>query len=371
MKLAIFLDVLSTHQEGLCNAFYDRLGNDFKTVLFGKLPQYRIDAGFTDLSDKYSYTVVLPEDKVVRNELLKDVVNWADVGIVGGVTDRIFDSFLAQGKKCFLFSERFYKKGTWRCIIPSTLKSVRRRIREDNNFAVLCASAFLPYDLRISGYKGKMLQWGYFPNIEIDSYNRGGGTPISILWTGRFIKWKHPETCIRIAEKLKRDDIEYRLTIVGYGELKDNLLKMISDKGLVGYVDLKDAMPPQEIHKLMGLSDIFLATSDYHEGWGVVVNEAMTAGCTVVASSAMGAVPFMIRDGENGFSCRWNDYNKYYSCVKQLIEDSDLRNLVSQNAIATMTTQYSPSNAVDCFCRYLEGEQFASGIMSEAEVRKR
>jgi glycosyltransferase involved in cell wall biosynthesis len=42
------------------------------------------------------------------------------------------------------------------------------------------------------------------------------------------------------------------------------------------------------------------------EPWGVVVNEALAAGCPVVCSEAVGAAADMIRPGENGaiFSTR-------------------------------------------------------------------
>ena len=49
----------------------------------------------------------------------------------------------------------------------------------------------------------------------------------------------------------------------------------------------------------MEKSEIFLFTSDKGEGWGAVLNESMNSACAVVASHAIGSVPFLLKDGEN------------------------------------------------------------------------
>ena len=36
------------------------------------------------------------------------------------------------------------------------------------------------------------------------------------------------------------------------------------------------------------------------DGWGAVANEAMNSACALVAGHMIGAVPYLIRQGENG-----------------------------------------------------------------------
>ena len=43
------------------------------------------------------------------------------------------------------------------------------------------------------------------------------------------------------------------------------------------------ALKPADVRKEMERADIFLFTSDYKEGWGAVLNEAMNARCAIVA----------------------------------------------------------------------------------------
>lgn len=51
-------------------------------------------------------------------------------------------------------------------------------------------------------------------------------------------------------------------------------------------------MKASEVRSYMEKADIYLFTSDFNEGWGAVLNESMNSGCAVVASHAIGSVPF-------------------------------------------------------------------------------
>lgn len=59
-------------------------------------------------------------------------------------------------------------------------------------------------------------------------------------------------------------------------------------------------------------------TSNYLEGWGAVVSEAMNSGCCVVANRQIGAVPFLIEDGVNGKSYPDGSYEAFERTVLEL-----------------------------------------------------
>jgi glycosyltransferase involved in cell wall biosynthesis len=48
-------------------------------------------------------------------------------------------------------------------------------------------------------------------------------------------------------------------------------------------------------------SEVFLMTSHHGEGWGMVVNEAMSHGCCVLANRQLGSAKWLIEHGKNGF----------------------------------------------------------------------
>lgn len=58
------------------------------------------------------------------------------------------------------------------------------------------------------------------------------------------------------------------------------------------YVTFTGPVQSDKVRGFMERAGIFLFTSDRQEGWGAVLNESMNSGCAVVASHAIGSVPF-------------------------------------------------------------------------------
>lgn len=105
----------------------------------------------------------------------------------------------------------------------------------------------------------------------------------------------------------------------------------------------------EEVRRYMEQSEIFLFTSDYNEGWGVVLNESMNSACAVVASHAIGSVPFLLNDGENGFICKNGDEDDLFNKVKFLLDNPEKRKEMSLNAYKTMAETWNAENAVKNF----------------------
>ena len=127
----------------------------------------------------------------------------------------------------------------------------------------------------------------------------------------------------------------------------------------------------------MEKSAIYLFTSDRQEGWGAVLNEAMNSGCAVVANSAIGAVPFLLKDKVNGFIYEDGLIDKAYQKVKLLIENNELRSKVSINAYETMKDIWNPKIAaerllqlVDSIMGHSNTELYNEGPCSLAPIIK-
>lgn len=74
---------------------------------------------------------------------------------------------------------------------------------------------------------------------------------------------------------------------------------------------------------LVGLyraADIFVLTSNA-EAWGLTINEAMSAGCAILASDELGSTPDLVADGENGFTCRPGDVEAQATRLRQMLDD--------------------------------------------------
>ena len=122
---------------------------------------------------------------------------------------------------------------------------------------------------------------------------------------------------------------------------------------------------------------IFLFTSDRNEGWGAVLNEAMNSGCAVVASHAIGSVPFLIDNGKNGLIYRSGEIQDLYEKVKYLIENWNKAEEIGKNAYGTLVGLWNAEIAAERFKRLVQEikagnttDLFEDGPCSNAAVFK-
>lgn len=243
-----------------------------------------------------------------------------------------------------------------------------------------CASAYTAYDMSLlKAYPDKKYKWGYFPEVkkhdieQLMKKKRKDGK-ISILWAGRFLKWKHPEVAVKTAEGLKKAGYQFKLTLIGDGEVKSDLVSYVQQNQLQDVVEFKGFMSPEKVRNHMEEADIFLFTSDFNEGWGAVLNESMNSGCAVVASHAIGSVPFLVKHGINGMIYKYGDDKELLSLVMQLCDGDNLRESIGKQAYRTLAEEWNAKNAVTNFLQLsksiLRGEKrkIISGPCSVAEV---
>ena len=95
----------------------------------------------------------------------------------------------------------------------------------------------------------------------------------------------------------------------------------------------------------MEKSHIFLFTSDRQEGWGAVANEAMNSGCALVADHMIGAVPFLVRNGENGFIYEDGKKEQLFALAEKLVEDRALCRDLGKEAYKTISQVWNGENA--------------------------
>ena len=292
------------------------------------------------------------------------VMNFTgDVVIIGSAPDVFIEERLKADKLTFRYAERYFKEGKWRILDPRVLYShykLDMRYRSKPLY-MLCASAYTAPDCRfIHSYIGKTYKWGYFTEVkkyqDIDALIRLK-RPASILWVGRLIGWKHPDASIHTATQLKAAGYSFHLDIIGDGELRPKLQKMIEVNGLQNEVTLLGFMPPEKVREHMEQAEIFMFTSDRNEGWGVVLNESMNSACAVVACREIGSVPYLIKDNENGLIYDQKGKQTLFDKVKLLMDDPDLRMKLQKNAYHTMKEVWNADTAAERLLKLIENLQ--------------
>ena len=139
---------------------------------------------------------------------------------------------------------------------------------------------------------------------------------------------------LRLAKNLKKQNYDFNIKMLGAGVLEEKIKKEIKKEKLEDVLQVVGQVPSEQVKNYMEDANIFIGTSDSREGWGVVVNEAMNAGCAIVANRRMGSAPFLIKNGQNGYM--YNNYKDFESYVKELIDNKELRKSFSKNAYLSL-----------------------------------
>jgi glycosyltransferase involved in cell wall biosynthesis len=244
---------------------------------------------------------------------------------------------------------------------------------------MLCASAYTASDYAAYGcFKGKCYKWGYFPETRrYDDVDRliAEKKPNSLLWVARFIDLKHPEVAVTVAKRLKEAGYIFELNMIGNGVLLDSMRELAEAKGVSDCLHLLGSMPPEAVREHMEKSEIFLFTSDRNEGWGAVLNESMNSACAVVADDAIGSVPFLVTEGENGLTYKTGDIETVVEKIKYLLDHPTERIQMAKKAYLTIVTEWNAENATEKLLilidQIFKNEQtpFQTGVCSKAEVK--
>lgn len=339
MKVVFCSNFLNHHQLPFCLEMHKFLNGSFYFVATTSLPEEQLSLGYLDLNKEYSWVIRAYEDDA-QKELALELSAQADVVIIGSAPKEYVLQRLTKRKLTFLYSERIYKRGFpfWKW--PIYMWHNYKTYGKYKSFYLLCASAYTAKDFaKTRTFMNKAYKWGYFPEVKhyenVDKLIEDK-QPASIMWAGRFIDWKHPEYAIEIARRLKADGFCFRMNLIGNGVLVDAVQKMVQENDLEKEVRLLGAMPPDRVREYMEQASIYLFTSDRNEGWGAVLNEAMNSGCAVVASDAIGAVPFLLKDNENGIVYQNGNLDDLYKKVKTLLTKPLLCKNMGNKAYRTM-----------------------------------
>ena len=157
--------------------------------------------------------------------------------------------------------------------------------------------------------------------------------------------------------------------------MEQKLKRLIAVYKLEKHVHLLGAMSPDEVRKYMEETEIYIFTSDFQEGWGAVLNEAMNSACAVVASHAIGSVPYLLKNGQNGMVYRNQDVEDLFSKVSYLLEHKIQRENMGRSAYCTIVQLWNSDVAAERLLKMLEElkvygscDLYKDGPCSRAEI---
>lgn len=343
------------------------------------MPQSFKDSGYPSFEDS---PILIQAWKSIDNmSHAKQLVNDAEVVIYGNIKNYDWiTKRLNKGKLTFECGERWLKRGWINLLSPRLIKSQWLYHTQYYNKPLyrLNASAFASSDMaKLHAFKGKCFKWGYFttvPDIDIDEVinARNLKKKVSFMVVSRLIPWKHVDMVVDAAKLIRRESFDFDIDIYGSGCERDKIKTMIENYRLTDCVKLCGNVNNAQIHELMRKHDALIFTSDKNEGWGAVVNEAMSNGCPVIGSNAIGSIPYLVKDNFNGLIFESKNIDRLVSQMSKFLQSKKLRHDLARQSYITMKEEWSPRHAASRLLKLIHHIQshslleFTSGPCSPA-----
>ena len=353
MTITFYSKYLNIHQVAVADELYSLLGDSFHFVAT-KSPQVNeLKGGEDDSSRSYC---VKPYESTGDYQYAMQLAIKSDVCVFGGFS---MEYAICRAKKnpnglSFEMGERWLKKGWKNVLSPVFCKwwlNYMRYFRRAN-FYKLCASAFASKDDELLGvYLNRHFKWGYYTRMDnqfIEEAPKLGASSLEVtplMWCARFLKLKHPELPVQLAHRLKKKGYKFYIDMFGSGVEVEHTKALIAELGVEDCVNLRGSLPNDEVLKEMRRHSIFLFTSDRNEGWGAVLNEAMSNGAVVVAADEIGSVPFLITDNVTGMIYRTCNLDSLYEKTTFLMEHPYELTRISNAAVKLMQDVWSSKRA--------------------------
>ncbi|HKM22105.1 MAG TPA: glycosyltransferase [Lachnospiraceae bacterium] len=359
--LTFYSNYYNHHQKALCDEWYRLLGDGFTFVETEPIEAFRAGMGW-GAEEIPSYVLKTHEGDENREKGMRLSMD-SDLVVMGTAPEEFIEARLQANKLTFRYSERPLKEGFIKFFIPRlTKKYIRLHIKNRNKrLYILAASAYTAYDYRkIRCYLDKCYKFGYFPQfLEYDvdqlmmdkrreaTANGEENINTTILWAGRMLKLKRPDLVIEAAKRLRERGYHFTLTMIGEGEERKKIEHMVEAYHLADITKFIDFLSPLEARAMMAKADIYVMTSNFWEGWGSVIYEALNAGCAVVASHACGATPWLVQHQKTGLVFESGSIKSITEQLEMLLKHRELQEQYGRAAYKQMKRWWNPRVAAE------------------------
>lgn len=171
----------------------------------------------------------------------------------------------------------------------------------------------------------------------------------SILCIANLTAVKGHKYLIEAIKNLKEKGINISLDLIGEGELKQDIIKQISDLGLNSNINLLGTYPHTDVLKILqsGKYSLYCQPSvdlgkGSHEGIPVSLMEAMSNSIPCISTNT-GSIPELILDGETGLLVEDKNSKVLADAIEKLYKDNELRSNIAKAAYDSIFQNFNES----------------------------
>jgi len=233
------------------------------------------------------------------------------------------------------------------------------KMQKKEHFCILTTSTKAKQQMLKAGFNEEQIfPFGYFiPKDELSQKQKiGKRNELRLVFVGALITRKGVDLAVKAIEILVTNGKNVSLDIYGAGN-QEKLAYPIS-----GCVTYRGRFQYGEAQKIISNYDALLLPSR-HDGWGVVVNEALLQGIPVIVSDQVGA-SVLIQNSAAGRIFESENVESLCEIIESIIEKPDLLEDMQSQA-EKLSTQISP----DLAAKYLN-ELFLQYFFKKGQVSK-
>lgn len=148
-----------------------------------------------------------------------------------------------------------------------------------------------------------------------------------ILYASKLMRRKFPDQLLQAYAQLPEP--RPYLLYVGDGELRAALEAEVKVQKL-GDVRLLGFRNQSELPAFYALADIFVLPS-INETWGLVINEAMNAGCAIISTDQVGSAVDLVEHGKNGYVLKAGDIPALTDALNSCLDQERLQAMQAES----------------------------------------
>ena len=308
MRICIILPYANPHDTGWIDELISLPNHHVTVGIVNSVKKYR-NNHFEEADNKEEYLYFFKSAQAKKN-FYKEVKK-CDCLITLGMFEKWFLEiifFMPNVRKIYVLSEPF-RQGSKRKLVARKLYiSLVTLIKKSSKFSILCMGGdlvkkqYLAFGLKHASF----YQFGHFPLLHL--HTKDISIKISVIkfiFVGQLIPRKGIEVLIKAIKYLEQKYSNWEFLIIGKGHLKDEIIKVHEKEERIKYIE--NVRDPGVMKAYFNDNHILFLPS-YFDGWGAVVNEALSSCCSLFLSKEVYAGVALLKDYENGF--RFNPKNE-------------------------------------------------------------
>jgi len=178
--------------------------------------------------------------------------------------------------------------------------------------------------------------------------------PVKLISVGRFVKEKN---YLNLIKALSESNIDFHLTLIGGGILKQQYLNLIKEKKLENKIKLIDWIEQKEMIKILRNADIYIQFS-ISEGMPRTIVEAMAMRLPII-STDVGSIKGVLVNKKNSIVIK-PDKDELIKALHLLINNDSLRKNIALKAYKDVLEKYEWNKVFELYRNEIKSMKYGN-----------